>query len=384
MPKNQIFVFDESLSDRQNFFLTKVLQKYWAYSSFKDIENPFAYIPVRDIITILGNSYKEQISPLIEMDLIKTIPLQKSKWGAETTGFIPIKTNFKKKEAKEKAIDAYYLKKEETLTELHRSVFKALSRFKIHTTTQEFRNVVNGAYLKHETRYNNKEIKRKKTKREFKTDYSLLWNSIQLWNNATPRDKLEFVSIDDFGYRFHTIFSRLPKELRSAIRLNNQKLVELDLAQSQPTILATILQERIPNNSFSNLIFSGEYIYDVLGKTKESGRKAFNYSVFGKDIDKRFSKLFPDVVNEIDKMKYQRIPNNPSNKHYSNLACLLQRKESEMFSNLWNNLLKRRIPFIPIHDSILVTEKDFNNALTCFTKSMNKYVPLFNINFKHH
>jgi hypothetical protein len=81
-------------------------------------------------------------------------------------------------------------------------------------------------------------------------------------------------------------------------------------------------------------------------------------------------------------MKYERIQSNPSNKTYSNLCHLLQRKESYIFGKVWEALLKEKIKFIPIHDSIIVRKDDAAKAELVMTSVLRKHLNNPKINKK--
>jgi hypothetical protein len=165
--------------------------------------------------------------------------------------------------------------------------------------------------------------------------------------------------------------------------LSWENTVEIDLAQSQPTILAQLLQDRIGDNDFSRFIFNGEYLYTFLGNgNKEKGRAVFNHSVFGKRIDRKFSKMFPTAAKEIQHLKYTRQENNPSNKHYSNLCFLLQRKETSIFEKVWEALLKEQIPFIPVHDSVVVQNHHYTKTHQVMSSVLSKHLSNYYINFE--
>ena len=74
----------------------------------------------------------------------------------------------------------------------------------------------------------------------------------------------------------------------------------------------------------------------------------------GSRADLMFKEAFPDVYPFVENIKGICLPQNPSWKWYSNLSFMLQREESGIFSNLWNELRLNGIQFLTAHDSIIV------------------------------
>lgn len=365
-----IFKFGDELSTGQNFFLTKVIQKHWAYMS-RGEPNPFAYLSYADKESILGKNPNKKVAELINSKYVDEIEIGETAYGNKMKGYVPLKKNYKKEKVDNKQIDLYYLKKQEELSKLHYSVFKSVSKARIDIDNQDWRKFVHGAYSTLKSNGTNK------SKRRFKSEMNIIYEQIRFWNYCSIREKSDLVSVDDFGNRFHSIFSRIPKEIRrNYVTILGEGTDEIDLRQSQPTILSTILKEKMGDNSFTRAINNGEYIYDLIGETSAIGKMEFNYSMFGKKINRRFRKAFPDTIKTIQELKYD----SPKGfKPHAGLAMRLQQKESEIFSGIWSRLIANRIPFIPIHDSVMVRKKDYNKAMNIMQKELIKHVPVFTL-----
>lgn len=368
--KSTLFNFGDGLSNRENFFLMKVLQKYWAYES-RGEENPFAYISYSEKESILGKNPNQKIQKLIQSECISEIEIGQTAYKNKINGLIPLKKTYTIKNVDENYIDNYYLKKQVELSELHYSVFKSVSKAKISIDNSEWRKFVQQA---HSTLKSNGSDK---SRRRFKSEMNIIYEQIRFWNRCSLREKHDLVSVDDFGNRFHSIFSRIPKEVRkNYVTILGESTVEIDLAQSQPTILSVILKDKMGKNSFTDAINNGEYVYDLLGKTTKEGKMEFNYSMFGRKINRSFKKAFPDTIKAIQELKY----NSPKGfKPHAGLAMRLQQKESEMFSSIWSKLISRRISFIPVHDSIIVRSKDYSLAMYIMEKELTKHLPVFTL-----
>jgi len=65
------------------------------------------------------------------------------------------------------------------------------------------------------------------------------------------------VKVDAFGYRVHSIVTRTDAEIRPYLRIDGKPLVELDIANSQPLILAIALKSP---DTWTTYIASGQHI----------------------------------------------------------------------------------------------------------------------------
>lgn len=379
--KSNLFKFGDELSVRENFFLMKVLQRYWAYES-RGEEEPFAYMTYAEKQTIFGRNQKQKIKKLVESGHIKELVIGESKWKKNISAYIPLKKQYTITKVNDKQIDLYYMDKENELLKLHYSVFKSICNAKIEIDTKSWRKCVQDGYsiLKLRESKDKKILSGKKeptSKKQYRLKMQLAYKQIQFWNHCSKREKYDLVSVDDFGNRFHSIFSRIPKIVRqNFVTILGEETCEIDLRQSQPTILAKILHELIGENSFSKAISNGEYIYDLLGNNREEGGKEFNYSVFGKGISKKFAKTFPDTLSTISFLKKE---SNESFKSYSGLARKLQQYESEIFSSIWAKIISKRIIFCPVHDSIIVRKKDYSTVHSIMEKELRKHFYYFEL-----
>lgn len=380
MKQYEYYVFDKELPFEYNFFLTKVLQSYRHHAAKKDVEEPYAYINYIQQRQILGEAKrKEKINQLIQQGFLEERKVGVTLKGDTITGFIPIITSgYKRQKTLNKKAVMFYVEKNSKLPKLNLSVFKGFSKVRICIDRSEWRSVSKNAYnaLK-----SNASDSSKLSRRSYNKKMNELYETMLDWNRGNTEERMSMCSVDDFGNRFHSVFSRIPKVVRRNY-LSWGDVTELDLAQSQPTLLAQLLYERIGSNEYSDFIFSGEYLYNYLGKgDKEKGRSVFNNSVFGKIVDRRFKKVFPIAAKEIAAMKYERIDDNPSPKTYSNLCSLLQRKETYIFEKVWGDLLLSKVPFIPVHDSVIVPTNYFTQTQLIMNNTLQKYLINYNINF---
>lgn len=379
--KSNLFKFGDELTVRENFFLMKVLQRYWAFES-REEEKPFAYVSYAEKQIILGRNPNNKVKKLINSKYIDEVCIGKNQWKNDLIAYIPLKREYTVSKIDDKQIDLYYMSKKNELSELHYSVFKSICNAKINIDAKSWRKCVQEGYamlkLKEGKDRKITSGKNKPTsKKQYRLKMQLAYEQIQFWNHCSMKEKYDTVTVDEFGNRFHSIFSRIPKTARqNFVTILGEETCEIDLRQSQPTILSKLLHELIGDNSFSNAISSGEYIYNLLGNNRDSGGKEFNYSVFGKGISKKFAKTFPDTLSTIRFLKRE---SDTSFKSHSGLARKLQQYESEVFSDIWKRLVTKRIIFIPVHDSIIVRKKDYTTVHLIMEQELRKHFYYFEL-----
>lgn len=209
-------------------------------------------------------------------------------------------------------------------------------------------------------------------------------------------DKDIFVYQDKYG-RVHTNLTNLKSEHRSLLQVNGDKLVNIDIKNSQPLMLGLALVEGTSNNSiisssFPSLSYTnrcpdlrdyvqlcedGEFYDYLMAQTDFTGsRKAFKVSFFSSVFfckhrkgDKNcalFSKLFPSIWDVICAIKKD---------DHTNLAKLLQRVESDFVINRVFKTCLTKFPenFVAtIHDSLLVEPAIANDAKFIFENEFHK------------
>jgi len=195
---------------------------------------------------------------------------------------------------------------------------------------------------------------------------------------------------DNKSHRLYTTLTNLMKEFRSCLRLDGEELVNLDIANSQPAIVANlcrpifrskfqkVLKEllgadfKYPDEAdckaFIDLAISGELYEDIQEKmniTREEAKKYNMVFFFGPAFRKNnpaydyLEEYHPAVFNFIKRIKTLLKGYNA----YKRFAILCQRLESEIvLSRVGKELFKAGIQFMTIHDSFLVKESDKTKA----------------------
>lgn len=197
-----------------------------------------------------------------------------------------------------------------------------------------------------------------------------------------------FYNFDIYG-RFHTNFTTLKSEIRkNCLYFGNEKLVELDINNSQPLFFAKLLYETNTNlvdvfefDNYKNLVTKGDfyqYLMDnsktIIGKEIDrKTAKSYTYKVlFGRNYitsyaDKLFQSLFPTIYIFIKDYKYRE-------KDYRIISHELQKNESNLiFNKVVKNIFNEypNIPIITIHDSIMFPESYYEKINEIFQLIIN-------------
>lgn len=207
-----------------------------------------------------------------------------------------------------------------------------------------------------------------------------LFNKIQSHNDKINND-IKSWSKDEYSGRRHHLLSYSPSFLRNYT--NHGKLIENDVTQCQPVLLA-LLEERYNkiDNDYSKLFYDKDFdVYNYISKDREEGKNTFYKMFFGySENDKLFKKLFPNYSDRLDKIKKEDpsligILESDNNlaikddnkkakwirknfKYYKAVSLACTKLEVEIFEKIWKELLKKKLFFIPIHDGIYCYEKD--------------------------
>lgn len=215
----------------------------------------------------------------------------------------------------------------------------------------------------------------------------------QYWNTFLKhRERFPelFFKVDSFSGRVHSPISGMSKTIRPFLILRNEKTTSLDVATMQPTLLGNILTQAVGENSFSQAINDGIDVYSMLQskaglKSRDEAKKLFFEILFGRPNDK-LSKLFDgaNFIQWINKYKSENEPRNPhgKSKQYSNLAWLLQSYEVQIMGKIWRTLAQNAIPFVTVHDEIIVQQTSLKQATEIMNNELSKHFINFKINSK--
>lgn len=184
-----------------------------------------------------------------------------------------------------------------------------------------------------------------------------------------------FFGVDERGRVYHNV-ACIWSAFRQFLSINNNKLVNIDIANSQPLLFSIKIKEYLYHysiynsvvtdikddglHSYFNLVQQGN-LYDYLMKEfniSEKKRRSFKKKFFAEvfyskndyesTLTKGFEKLFPAVFNVIRHYKQD---------DHRALPLSMQKIEAEiMINDVCTKLADTDIPFLTIHDSILTTQ----------------------------
>ncbi len=200
-------------------------------------------------------------------------------------------------------------------------------------------------------------------------------------------DGEQTLSVDRFG-RVHTPITRLARQLRPCLSVNGQKLVNLDLANSQPLIAGLVASEfyrsrsaahrlrtrafgadsnpyfkRKPKcmdrcrddlNAYMQLCEQGK-IYEHFGEDRERVKRMFLTAMYDKSrsrpshLQDKLVREFPSVAFMLESFKA---------KDYRRAAHIMQNVESTLFIGcMVRRIMEERpcVPLFTIHDSLMTT-----------------------------
>jgi len=215
------------------------------------------------------------------------------------------------------------------------------------------------------------------------------FDTFQKWKN----ERMDlFVRVDEFGFRFHSPVTSLNKEIRKNLLIETQQTASIDIKQSQPTILANILERAIGDNEFTDTIKNGIDVYEMLKtkaglSTRDEAKKKFFEITFGRPSD-TLTDIFggAEWVQWINELKRTPIKSGkPKNGSYhNNLAMLLQRTESGLMRKVWNELVQKNIPFLSVHDEVIVKTKNVDEAKIIVQKILLNELKFGEVNVSEH
>ncbi len=193
-----------------------------------------------------------------------------------------------------------------------------------------------------------------------------------------------FFNEDDFVGRLHTPISNLHRVLRPYLLIDSEPTAHIDINTAQPLFLARTLNEVIGSNEFTDWVYSGADVYnELLSKSnlldRDTAKKKFLKTLFNYDLNEIIN-LYGDS-NWAQWLNWYKSNPEPRNKkikswnpnpYYNNLAWLLQKIEVQTMRKVWRRLDAEDIPFLTVHDSVIIKQKEHARALEIFNEVMSK------------
>ena len=201
---------------------------------------------------------------------------------------------------------------------------------------------------------------------------------IDSWNQIPDREKWILCRVDPFGNRLHHGLSNAPSSLREYARIGELvPLFEIDLVSSQPTITAiNMAKAGVIDEAFFKDINDGR-LYERYAERRGLGwsrgkAKSMIFTAFFGSADssemKNLEASYPVLASYLRKVKSEVRPQESKTlndyKPSKNNCIDVQRAESSWARQVWKQLHKAGVRFLPIHDSVVV----FGYEYTTFDK----------------
>lgn len=197
-----------------------------------------------------------------------------------------------------------------------------------------------------------------------------------------------FLRVDKFAGRVHTPITSLKRHMRANLLIEGEPVSKLDVVQMQPMLLAEILHKNIGENEFTNQLRNGLDIYNFIKdkmnlQDRAEAKEKFFEITFGRpseSLQNTFgNKSWIQWINTIKNTTISENERAKTKGNYNNIAWLLQNSEVNAMSKVWRALVNNDIPFLTVHDEIIVKESDSYKANKIFVRTINKTLPFAKI-----
>lgn len=190
-------------------------------------------------------------------------------------------------------------------------------------------------------------------------------------------ESCQFQVVGGRGKRVYNNFTNLPKSLRSKVLLNGEKLVFVDIVNSQMVFLAAVIRKTLnfqnvttegSTDQFITLSLNGklyEHLMDLCGINDRKLIKdnifqiIFGKKSFSPKINKIFSESFPQVLETIKFLKKD---------DYKVLSHQMQQMEANVVFKALDSIDYEK-NILTIHDSLYSAQSDLNTILEALVNS---------------
>lgn len=152
--------------------------------------------------------------------------------------------------------------------------------------------------------------------------------------------------------RFYSSITNLPSDCIEFLELYSKEIVELDVSNCQPLLLASIIKNLEYKKDAENGVFYDKMAAKIGKKREVLKNFSYKYLFFSNKILK--SGIIYKAINECYPLLIEQINNI---KKQNKLSLVLQKMESSIFIE---QIGKLPYPKITIHDSVLVQIEDYN------------------------
>jgi len=198
-----------------------------------------------------------------------------------------------------------------------------------------------------------------------------------------------FFKVSTFSGRLYTPVTNQHRIHRPNLQLYGKETTGLDVQTMQPILLGKILNNEIGENDFSQWLNEGKDFYlmiqDKAGLNTRDEAKTKTFQILFSKPNENLAKMFGDAnwikwINEFKQIDIKE--NTGKNKPHNNLSWLLENTEVQLMRKVWKSLIDAGIPFLSVHDEVIVQKDRANEALEIFSGVMKHEFSYFKINGK--
>lgn len=395
-----LYPAESERGQRLHLILTKAVQKSRHYLA-EGRQDPYIYFSYKEATLLGTRKYKEKFKILVDLGLLKPVlhynrhNKKQELLTFEPVILQPLRHGVSVSHSRiENSLESYYRSRKRNLSSVvNRHLLPVLRKIQIDITEEEYRKAVSDNYLTYVKEFHDDYSNSRKqmlTYSAYVENSKHLYLKIKDFNSAHTDEIYSFISQDSFSGRVHTPITILPKFLknRGIIKYKGESMTELDLQTFQPLLLADILD----GTDFAQWYYAVDDCYEALmaefSLTSRRAAKRFMYklmfgTIYGQK-HKVFCNRFPEAGKKLTEWKTRIDDNNPrsykytregkrKNNFHSNVAFKLQNREVKYMQMIWSKLGRENIPFVTIHDAVLVPTRYADIAESLITRYLDMW-----------
>lgn len=186
------------------------------------------------------------------------------------------------------------------------------------------------------------------------------------------RNRNFFAKVDTRGRLYTNIISIKREVRREHIRLDGERLYEVDISNSQCYFLHLWMKKmNVVDEVFADDVINGTIytkIMEYFGYSKKEAKTKVYIFIFGRNykIDAFFKVNYPKACKFLNSMKKEF-------KSYKEVSHVLQKDEADfMFGVVAPILIEKGIEFTTIHDAVLVKQKHHSETSDILNRELKK------------
>ena len=399
---NEVSYYPRSsdIGERVNILITEIckISNVIKLTVSTDESESYVYLGADKVKTILSHTrYKAVLDSLIRRKILSR-PRSVNRFGDPIYSFAPVYytpiqegvpiRNLKVRNS----IRRYLGIQEERISpDVNKWILPALISTEVKISEAEF---FEDLAVKYERYVGGKNLKGEKPRslESYRRDIRQTYLSILEYQQLGKIARGKYIREDHFSGRVYNIATGVPRWVRGHFRIGGETVSEVDMRSFHAVLLWMI----VPRTDFARFLWDvtsqGRDIYDAYGERLGIiDRKAVKYrflrSLYSRPSSRysqEFRSIFPEAGRILDDIKSTPDPRNPSgekNGHHTNLAFKLLNLEVKLFRRVWEALYIEGIPFLSIHDGILIPTSRATQARDIMVGVLRQSIPIVESKF---